>query len=184
MKPQRGKIFLIGYRASGKTSVGRILARALGWGFRDLDRQVEMAAGITIAEMVARYGWERFRQEERGALEEALADEGNMVVACGGGAVLHRDLWPEALARFRVIWLRARVDTVLERMASDPGTGSMRPALEPGRSPEEEVLRTMGARRPLYRAFSHFAVDTDGKSSGEVAGEILDMLGAESRAGK
>ncbi len=175
----KDKIFLIGYRATGKSAVGKLLADALGWTFRDLDDWVEERAGMSISEMVRKQGWSFFRQKEKEALGETLHESGNMVVACGGGAVLHEELWPEILSRCEVIWLRAAKETISSRMLRDPRSESTRPALEPDKGLLDEIETTLKAREPLYQAYSHMAVDTDHKPPLEIAREILDAIGVE-----
>jgi shikimate kinase len=80
-------VVLIGYRCSGKTSVGSMLAREWGRGFSDTDALIEKYAGCSVEEIVKRYGWERFRAMER-RLIEAVSRQENLVIASGGGAVM------------------------------------------------------------------------------------------------
>jgi len=170
------KIFLIGYRATGKTEVGRCLAERLGWEFRDLDDRIESEAGLTIEKMVKKAGWPSFRNRERQALRQALAIERPIVVACGGGAVMHEDIWPEIMEQALVVWLRAGVETIVHRISSDPMTVSRRPALVKGKSLEEEIETVLDARMPLYSKFSHIHIDTEQLTPDEIADYLLQEM--------
>ena len=170
------KIFLIGYRATGKTEVGRHLAERLGWEFRDLDDWIESEAGLTIEKMVEKAGWPFFRDRERRALEQALAIKRPIVVACGGGAVMHEDIWPEIMEQALVIWLRAGVRTIVQRISSDPMTVSRRPALVQGKSLKEEIKTVLGSRTPLYRKFSHIHIDTGQLTPDEIADHLVEEM--------
>jgi shikimate kinase len=170
------KIFLIGYRATGKTEVGRRLAERLGWGFRDLDDWIESEAGITIEEMVKKYGWPFFRHREQQALRQALAIDRPIVVACGGGAVMHEDIWPEIMEQASVIWLRAGIETIVHRISSDPMTASRRPALVRGKSLEQEIETVLNARMPLYKKFSHIHIDTDLLTPDEITSRLVQEM--------
>ena len=169
------KIFLIGYRATGKSSVARELASLLGWTAIDMDDAIEERAGVVIADIVAAGGWERFRNMERGLLQEILEGPGRCVVACGGGVVLHRDLMEEASSRFLVVWLTAPVDVIRQRIGSDTRTASGRPSLS-GQPAEDEVARVLSDREPLYRRFSRIQIDTSGIPPAGVAREIMEAL--------
>ncbi len=179
----RDKIFLIGYRATGKSRVGRELARLLGYPFRDLDEWVEELCGQNISEMVSQKGWGFFRTQERNALTRTLGQKNSMVVACGGGAVLHQEIWPAIRSKYPVVWLKAEVNTIIKRLLGDPVTDSRRPALKPGETLEDEIKTTLSEREHLYRSSSNLAVETDSLKPEEVARKILDAIGVNS-AGK
>ena len=156
-RPQ--KIILIGYRACGKTSVGRELAAALGWDFLDLDAEVVRRAGMPIAEMVASGGWELFRAREREQLA-ALIPRRRLVAATGGGAVLHDELWPELRRDSLVIWLTAEPATIAARLAADPATAGQRPALT-DQGLLAEIATVLAQRHPLYQQAAHLTIATD-----------------------
>lgn len=104
MNREKTKIVLTGYRATGKTSVGRILAERLFFSFLDTDREIEKQQGKSISEMVAEHGWNYFRAVERDFLSSLLSRE-NLVVAPGGGAILHREVWIKLMETSLVVWL-------------------------------------------------------------------------------
>ncbi len=163
--------------------VGRLLATKLSWAYIDLDQWIEGRWGETISQMVKKGGWELFRERERQALAQALrGDDKSFVVACGGGAVLHKDLWTKIRADSLVIWLKASVDTIIKRMGHDPTTVSSRPSLKTGMSLKEEVLETLSERQPLYKAFCHDVIETDQLSPEEVADRIMKVIKEEAGA--
>src|SRR4051812_17978196 len=97
-------IFLIGFMASGKTTVGRLLAERLGWAFVDLDEVIEVAAGKTVAEIFAAEGEAGFRRRETEALREVVQRR-KTVVATGSGAPCREENISAMLAGGRVYWL-------------------------------------------------------------------------------
>lgn len=151
-------IILIGYRATGKTSVGQRLAKRLGLRFIDMDHELEKRLGQSIAEMVAAQGWPPFRALEREVLAELIALPG-VVLSTGGGAVLHQEIWPRVMAAGLVVWLTADLATIRQRLMGDERTASQRPGLT-GNDPFSEIAQVLEQREPLYRAGCHVAVDT------------------------
>ncbi len=167
-------IILIGYRATGKSSVGAELADRLSLDFIDMDQVIEDREGRAIAEMVAERGWEYFRARERSLLLELVHRTG-VVIATGGGAVLHQDIWPQVMASAFVVWLTADRQTICRRLSTDTKTGAQRPALT-----DEGICREVKAvlreREPLYRAGSHLPIDTGAKTIQQVVAEIEQAL--------
>ena len=167
-------IFLIGYRGTGKTTVGEQLAQRLGWCCVDADAEVEKRAGKTIAEIFDQEGEDRFRQLESAVICD-LAGLDRHVVALGGGAVL---CIPNRLAlrdRGNVVWLRATPERIAERLAKDATTASSRPNLT-ATGGLAEIRQVLRERIPIYRAISDLEVDTDTKTPGAVADEIIAWL--------
>jgi len=170
------RIFLIGYRCTGKSGTGRALARLLACPFVDTDEEIMAMEGMTIAEMVERRGWAHFRKMERGVLSALMEKAGPFVVACGGGAVLHGDLFSGISKAGRVVWLKAAPETILARILSDAKTLGQRPALTEEASLADEVVKTLAERTPLYERYAHLAIDTDGLSPEVVAARIETWL--------
>ncbi|MDR9500932.1 MAG: shikimate kinase [Desulfurivibrionaceae bacterium] len=154
-------ILLIGYRATGKSTIGRLLARRLARPFVDADQAIEKKAGATIAAMVASHGWDFFRAREKEMLLE-LNRRAGQVIACGGGAILHQDIWPRLKESAFVVWLQADTETICRRLAGDQATPSQRPTLS-GQDIYTEVADILAARAPLYAAGSHLALDATGR---------------------
>jgi shikimate kinase len=174
-KKRPGKIFLIGYRATGKSSVGIELSRMLGCAFVDLDDRIENSEGATISEIVEKRGWDEFRKMERNALQEAVDSHKNCVVACGGGVVLQEDLMEKVKDKYLVAWLTAPLEVLKKRIGSDSRSATRRPALS-GENAEEEISRVFEQREPLYRKFSHLEIDTFEKGPFQLAREICEAM--------
>jgi len=167
-------IFLIGYRGTGKTTVGCLLARRLGRESIDADDEIERRAGKSIAAIFADDGEAVFRDQEAAVVAD-LCRRTQLVVAPGGGAVLREATCDAMRAAGPVVWLTASVDTIAARLAADATTGDRRPQLTAagGRAEIEAVL---AERTPIYRACATFVVDTEGKSPADVADEIITHL--------
>jgi shikimate kinase len=171
---------LIGYRASGKTSVGEKLSGLLGLPFYDTDALIRQQTGKTVREMVLEGGWPAFRQAERAAIA-GLAGEEKAVIALGGGAILDPSNVKALRPRGFFIWLQAEKETIQERLKGDRASAEQRPPLSiSGNEDEEEILRR---RIPLYEAMADLIVDTTGLSIEAVAEEIMAALGTRKETG-
>ena len=174
MKLQKEKIILTGYRATGKSSIGKILADLLGFAFIDTDEAIEKRQGETIAEMVGRGGWDLFRSKEENLLLE-LARNKNKVIATGGGSVMHEKAWAKLRKNALVVWLTADIKTICQRLAADSETDDQRPPLtEMGTM--HEIAMVLNQRQPLYEKSSDITIHTEGKKPEEVADIILNEL--------
>jgi shikimate kinase len=168
-------IALIGYRGTGKTTVAQQLALRLGWDWVDADVEVELRAGKSIAAIFADDGEEAFRDLETGVVESLCARE-RTIAALGGGAIL-RECNRAAIGRCgAVVWLQASVDAIHDRLASDATTATRRPSLT-NSSARQEIAEVLALRTPIYRACATLEVDTEGKTPGQIADEIVAALG-------
>ncbi len=165
---------LIGYRATGKTTLARLLAQRLGWDWIDADVEVEHRAGKAIARVFAEDGEPAFRDLEAQVTAE-LCQRTRLVIAAGGGAPMRSETRRAMRAGGNVVWLTARPETILARMSGDATTADRRPALT-DRSALEEILHLLAKREPIYREAAHLEVDTDGKTPEDLADEILGRL--------
>jgi shikimate kinase len=167
-------IVLIGYRATGKTSVGRGLARRLGLPFHDTDEEVQRKTGSTIRELVALGGWDLFRKEEKAAVA-ALSEKDGCILSLGGGAILD----PENRSRVRrnglFVWLRADAETIIRRVEADDKSGEQRPPLADG-DLRREVSRMLGEREAAYREAAHVLVETGERAVEEIVEEIVRSI--------
>jgi shikimate kinase len=163
-------IYLIGYRGTGKTTVGRLLAERLGWGFIDADIHLEEQLGQTIKEIFATEGEVGFRVRESRNLME-LSGREQTVIATGGGIVLNEANRQLLRDTGWVVWLTAGPQSLSERIAADPLTSARRPNLTVGGLGEIEHL--LRIREPLYRAVADFEIDTEGQSPDALAEAIL-----------
>jgi shikimate kinase len=162
-----GSVAIVGYMGSGKTTLGRLLARALSLEFVDLDRAIVKRAGKGIPEIFAEHGEKQFRDLEHKAFLQALDGGTPSVVACGGGTVVR----PENRTLLRgvtTVFLREDMD-ILYRRTRGPG----RPLRAASR--EEFGLR-YAERLPLYREVADLEVDADGRPPAKVAEEVLKCL--------
>lgn len=141
-------IYLTGLRASGKTTLGKALAKALGCGFVDTDGLVVDAAGCTIDRLVADKGWEYFRELEKQALVQAAVLPGK-VVATGGGIVLAPENRELMNSTGVVFYLAADAALMAKRLMADPNTLTQRPALTT-LDLHDEIATLMTEREPLY----------------------------------
>jgi shikimate kinase len=167
-------IFLIGYRGTGKSTVACLVAERLKWDSIDADDEIERRAGKSIADIFATQGETAFRAIEASVVAE-LAERRKTVIALGGGAVLLAENRAAIRGKGPVIWLTANVHTIESRIAADASTAQRRPNLTTsgGRA---EIENLLAEREPQYRECATFVVATDGKTSAEVADEILDQL--------
>ena len=175
-----GLVFLVGYRCTGKTTVGRLLAARLNWAFADADDLIEHTAGRSIKQIFASDGEPAFRDLEAQALAALCARE-NCVIATGGGAVLRESNRELLKTRGFVAWLTASPETVLARLQTDPTTGDRRPNLTAAGG-EEEVRALIAFREPLYREVADFAVATDALPPEGVADAIFAARQAPHRS--
>ncbi len=163
-------IFLIGPMGSGKTTIGRQLAKALGKAFVDSDHEIEARTGADIPWIFDIEGEAGFRRREAALIDELTRRRG-IVLATGGGAVLSEANRRHLAARGIVIYLRASVDQQLRRTARD----RHRPLLQSG--DRRATLEALLARRdPLYREIANIVVDTDNRSVRNTVNQILKRL--------
>lgn len=173
------RIFLIGYRGSGKTTVGPLVARRLGWQFVDADVLLEARAGRSIAAIFATDGERAFRDLESATLAE-LADRENVVVSTGGGVILRPENRERLSTRGFVAWLDAPAELLWQRMQSDPKTANNRPNLT-ATGGLHEVKELLAAREPLYRAAAHASFPAD-QSPEWLADAIVQVCNGGSRS--
>jgi shikimate kinase/3-dehydroquinate synthase len=167
-------IWLVGMMGSGKSTLGPALARALGRRFVDADREIEREAGVSVSELFAREGEAGFRARERAALD-ALAGSG-AVVALGGGAVAQAGAAERLAAQGTVVYLRARLETLVMRL----GNASSRPLLAgldaKGRRARLEAL--LAERKPAYET-ARITIDTDDLIVPGLVAELAPRIRAE-----
>jgi shikimate kinase len=160
-------VAIVGYMGSGKSSVGRIVARRLGWDFVDLDRLVEREAERTIPEIFSESGERHFRDLEHRILMTALDGPADRVVACGGGTVVR----PENRARL------AQIPTVFLEEDVKVLYGRTRAPDRPLRGAGyEDFERRYRERLPLYREVAALELPAKGRTKHQVAEEVLRWL--------
>ena len=165
------RILLVGMMGAGKTTTGRLAARKLGWEYLDSDAEVQRETGLTVPEIFARDGEAAFRAAETEVLRRACESATPVVVSVAGGALLRPE--NRALVRScgRVVWLRARVETLARRV----GDGAGRPLL--GDDPAAALAELEVVRRPLYAEVADDIIDVDELGPEEVANRIVGGVG-------
>ena len=167
------RIVLIGFSATGKTTVGERLAQRLGWKFLDTDQEIVRSTNKTIRDIFHGDGEEAFRALERKALQEAARRQG-IVVASGGGAVLVEKLRNLMERSFFVVCLEARPQTICERLLrdKDAGVNPVAAILTRGDDAVDRIAYLKQFRQPFY-AIAHWTVHTDCLTPDEVVEEIV-----------
>jgi shikimate kinase len=160
-------IFLVGFMASGKTTVGKLVAARLGWQFDDLDDLVTRAAGQAVADIFAAEGEAGFRRRESDALREA-AGRRRVVIATGGGAACREDNLAAMLVAGHVVTLAVSAEEAIRRA----GASSGRPLLDGQADPIGAARVLLGTRRGFYER-AHIRIDTDGRTPADIADAVL-----------
>jgi shikimate kinase len=167
-------IFLIGYRCTGKTTVGRSLANRLERLFIDTDLELVKEQGENISDIVSNRGWAAFREIENRVIQY-VCERDNQVVATGGGAVLDEDNVKRMKDSGVLVWLRADIKTIEKRIIEDNTTQDFRPALT-SKGSVEEIQETLLVRNPYYERAMDFSVDTDFMDIDSVCDTIIQKL--------
>jgi shikimate kinase len=168
-------LVLIGYRCTGKTTTGRLVASRLGWPLVDTDTLIQERAGRSIKEIVAAGGWPEFRRMEREAVAAVSAGD-RQVISAGGGAVLDESNREALRTGGRVVLLAASSETIWQRMKADPKTLAERPNLTDAGG-LAEVRKVLQERQATYESAAHLTVMTDRLTPEEVASQILTWFG-------
>jgi XRE family transcriptional regulator, aerobic/anaerobic benzoate catabolism transcriptional regulator len=164
-------IALIGLRGAGKSTLGKMLAKQIGWSFVELNKEIEQQNGLSVAEIIALYGQEGFRRMEQAALGQLLARRELMVLATGGGIVSEPLTFDLILSSFYTIWLKARPE---EHMARVRRQGDLRPMAD-DRSAMAELRNILVSREPLY-ARASAVVDTAGLTIDSAAARLVEAV--------
>ncbi|MFW5723959.1 MAG: shikimate kinase AroK [Halochromatium sp.] len=166
-------IFLVGPMGAGKSTVGRQLAEALGYEFRDSDQEIQRRTGVDIPTIFEFEGEEGFRKRERGVVEE-LAQEDGIVLATGGGVVLTPENRQQLAARGFVIYLHCSPEQQFARTARDRG----RPLIDTD-DPQQRLRELMAEREPIYCQVADMVVSTERRGTVSVVKEIRRRLEGE-----
>ena len=164
------KFVLCGMMASGKTTVGRLLADVLGLPFVDTDEWIAARYG-DISAIFAQQGEGEFRLLEGEAVRE-LSALNSVVLATGGGVVLSKENVAALKKDATIIWLRADASVLVQRLQGD----QTRPLLQ-GDAWQEDLANIERARRPLYLAAADIIIDVDGKTPQQIVQEIVEITG-------
>jgi XRE family aerobic/anaerobic benzoate catabolism transcriptional regulator len=169
--PPPSIVALLGLRGAGKTTIGRELARRLHVRFVELDRRIEKAADMSLAEVFSLYGEEHYRRLERETLAQVLAEKRAMVLATGGGIVASPDTFALLKKHAVTIWLRATPEDHWNRVVRQ---GDRRPMADhPQAMADLRALLT--SREPLYAGAEHI-VDTSGRGVGAIVESVATLV--------
>jgi XRE family transcriptional regulator, aerobic/anaerobic benzoate catabolism transcriptional regulator len=170
-RPSFAGIALVGLRGAGKSTLGRMLAKRIGWSFVELNKAIEAQNGLSVAEIIALYGQEGFRRMEQAALGQLLARKELMVLATGGGIVSEPLTFDLILSSFYTIWLKAEPEEHMMRVRKQ---GDLRPMAD-DRSAMAELRNILVSREPLYSRASA-VVDTAGLSVDAAAARLFSAV--------
>jgi len=162
---------LLGVRGAGKSTVGRRVADSLGWGFVELDAQVEEAAGLSLGQIFAIHGEPYYRQVEHAVLGSLLAGASRVVVATGGSLVTHSEAWGLLRRRAQTVWLQADAQDHWERVIAQ---GDHRP-MERNPQAFSQLESLLAERAPLYQQASG-VVETSGRTVDDVVADVLQQM--------
>lgn len=171
-------IFLVGLMASGKTTVGRALARRLGLQFFDSDHEIEARTGAAIPLIFDIEGEASFRRREADVISDLTARQG-IVLATGGGAILNPQSREYLKTRGIVVYLRASISSILHRTQAD----KKRPLLQTA-DPRKKIEELSRQREPLYREVAHITIDTGRPNVHAMVVAILAQIAALEPDGK
>jgi shikimate kinase len=164
-------VVLIGYRGTGKSSVGKLLAERSGRTLVSTDAEVVRRAGQSIPEIVKQQGWDHFRDLESDVCRD-LAGKDQLIIDTGGGAILRQDNVDRLKAGGILFWLTAEVPTISRRIGGD----TQRPSLTGVKSFVEEIEEVLRERTPKYKAAADHVIATDGRTIVEIADAIQALL--------
>lgn len=167
-------LVLIGYRGTGKSTVGQLLATRWDCPLLDLDNEIERTAGMSIAEIFVAEGETGFRRREAEAVRESCRLN-QTVIAAGGGAVVDPTSREQLRRSGQVVWLTASAESIHARISGDVTTAARRPNLTQTGG-IDEVRRLLAERTPIYAEAADLVVDADDKTAADVATAIANEL--------
>jgi shikimate kinase len=167
-------IYLIGYRCSGKTKAGKLIAGILNQQFIDTDLKVIEEEGMSISEIVDKKGWDFFRKKETSVLKKVCEHE-KQVIATGGGIVLNKENIVNMKKNGTIVWLKVTFATVKKRIMLDSKTNDFRPSLT-SKELDEEIKETLSLRKSYYEKAMDFSIDTDNLDIDGVCKAVIKNL--------
>lgn len=162
-------IVLIGYRGTGKSVVGKIVAKHLHMKCISMDAKIVEKAGMSIPDIVNTAGWKKFRDMES-EVAKKLSKQDNIIIDTGGGVIERSENIDALRLNSYIIWLKASVETIVLRIQG----GTDRPSLTDGVSFTEEVAQVLEQRIPKYKNAAQYEIDTDRLTPTQIADELLN----------
>lgn len=173
MPPQPNNILLVGFMATGKSRVGRALARRTGRPLRDADQEIVRRAGQSIEQIFAEQGEQAFREREKAVIADLCAGAGQ-IIAAGGGAFLDPENRRTMLAAGLVFCLTAPPETIYQRLTAGAAAGQAARPLLAGDNPLQRIRELLAQRDAAY-AQAHHRIATDHRAPEQIAAEILEL---------
>lgn len=170
MKNAFDKIVLIGFRGAGKSTVGRVLARELDWLYRSTDEQIEEVTGLPIPEIVARHGWDFFREKESAVVGQLAADS-QIVIDCGGGVVENPQNMALLGQNSLIVWIDADLEDLKKRLRKSGN----RPLLNQP-DLDADIEQNYRRRYPLYQHYSAARLNTSAQDVDTIARQIIETF--------
>ena len=167
-------IVLIGFRGTGKSTVGRLLAKRLERDFIDSDKQIEISTEKTIKSIFEEDGEEGFRKIEAGTIAE-LSKADNKVISAGGGAVLKGDNVRNLKDNGFLVLLEATPEIIHNRIEQDEKTTQQRPSLT-DKKPLDEIKHLIEQRDHAYKSAADFTINTSYVSCEDIVNEIITIV--------
>ncbi len=162
-------IILIGFRGTGKSTVGKILSKETGWKFISSDDEIENKYG-KISKLVSDKGWEYFRRLEEDMIEN-IAKEDKTIIATGGGVVMNSNNVQNLKKNGKFILLTASKELIINRIKN-----SDRPRLTTSTCIEEEVDKILNERMPVYLSITDYIIETSSLTPKDIAEKIIKMV--------
>ena len=164
-------IVLIGYRGTGKSSVARVLSKELKLPVLNMDEEITKKAGMSILQIVEKFGWDKFRDLES-KIAEQVSNIDNYIIDTGGGVILRNKNVKNLRKNSKVFWLKADITTIAERIKH----GTHRPSLTDGKSFAEEIEEVLIQRKEKYKKAADYIIDTSKLSPSDVAKKIILLM--------
>ncbi|NMB42906.1 MAG: shikimate kinase [Clostridiales bacterium] len=164
-------IIFIGFMCSGKSTIGRVLAKEIGFDFVDTDRWISNKANMTVGDIFKEKGEDYFRSLETQTIKEFCGTLDNTVISTGGGLPIKQENVPYLKELGRVVYLKVSRDTVIERL--NPNIERPLLAVE---NKEEFIDELLAKRNPLYEQAADITIDTNNKSIATIVDEVRKAL--------
>ena len=171
-------IVLIGFRGTGKSTVGQLLAKRLERDFIDSDKHIEGSTGKTIKRIFEDDGEDGFRKIEADTIAE-LSKEDNKVISAGGGVVLREENVNNLKGNGFLVLLEATPEIIYSRIEKDEKTTQQRPSLT-DKKPLDEIKHLIAEREPAYKSAADFTINTSYVSCEDIVNEIIAMVNKQS----
>ena len=164
-------IVLVGYRGTGKSTVARMLSKKLIMPVFNMDDEITKKAGMSIPQIVEKFGWNKFRDLES-EIAKQVSNLDNHIIDTGGGVILRDKNVVNLRKNSKVFWLKADITTIAKRIKH----GTHRPSLTDGKSFVGEIEEVLAQRREKYKKAADYIIDTSKLFPSDVAGEIVSLM--------